>query len=125
MARILIIDDNPHLLAALRKLLVNQGHTIIDVPNSGVGIAMHHKEPFDLILTDIVMPGKEGISTIIELKKDYPNLKIIAMSGGGSNEPYGYLDIAKRVGADRTLAKPFSSEELIEMIDQLLDESSG
>ena len=77
MARILIIDDNPHILTALRKLLVYQGHTIIDVPNSGVGIAMHHKDPFDLIITDIVMPGKEGITTIIELKKEYPNLKII------------------------------------------------
>jgi len=122
LARILIIDDNPHLLTALRKLLVYKGHFIIDVPNSGVGIAMHKKEPFDLIITDIVMPGKEGITTIIELKKDYPNLKIIAMSGGGSNEPYGYLDIAKRVGADRTVAKPFSSEELLEMINELLAE---
>lgn len=123
MARILIIDDNPHLLAALRQLLTLTGHTIIDVPNSSVGIAMHKKNPFDLIITDIVMPGKEGISTIMELKRDYPDLKIIAMSGGGGHEPYGYLDIAGRVGADRTVAKPFSSEALIETINELLSES--
>jgi CheY-like chemotaxis protein len=116
------MDDNPYVLVALRKLLVHAGHSVIDVPNSGVGIAMHKKEPFDLIITDIVMPGKEGISTIIELKKDYPDLKIIAMSGGGGNEPYGYLDIARRVGADRTVAKPFSGEELTEIVNELLAE---
>jgi CheY-like chemotaxis protein len=120
MARILIIDDNPSVLHAVHELLTAEGHTVEDAPNSVEGILRHRARPFDLILTDIVMPEKEGISTIIELRREYPDLKIIAMSGGGDFEPYGYLDIAKRVGADRTIPKPFSREELMEAVNDCL-----
>jgi CheY-like chemotaxis protein len=120
LARILVIDDNPDVLRALHGLLSAEGHTVSDAPDSAAGIRLHHQNPFDLILTDIVMPDKEGITTIIELRQEYPDLKIIAMSGGGSFEPYGYLDIAKRVGADRTIPKPFSREELMEAVNDCL-----
>lgn len=120
MARILIIDDNPDVLKALHKLISTEGHHVEDAPDSSTGIRLHHEQPFNLIVTDIVMPDKEGISTIIELRHEYPNLKIIAMSGGGEFEPYGYLDIAKRVGADRTIAKPFSAREMMEVVNDVL-----
>jgi YesN/AraC family two-component response regulator len=99
---------------------VHDKHEVADAPTSAEGIRLLHENPFDLILTDIVMPGKEGISTIIELREEYPRLKIIAMSGGGDFEPYGYLDIARRVGADRTIPKPFSREELLEAVNNVL-----
>jgi CheY-like chemotaxis protein len=125
VARILVIDDNPEVLRALHKVLSAEGHAVADAPGSDEGIALHRADPFDLILTDIVMPGREGISTIIALRNEYPNLKIIAMSGGGDFEPYGYLDIARRVGADRTLPKPFSREELIEAVNDALAREPG
>jgi DNA-binding response OmpR family regulator len=120
LARILIIDDNPDVLNAVHRVLTAEGHSVTDAPKSSAGIALHRANPFDLIITDIVMPEKEGISTIIELRGECPDLKIIAMSGGGDFEPYGYLDIAIRVGADRTLPKPFSREELLETVNDVL-----
>ncbi|MBN1892995.1 response regulator [bacterium] len=128
MARILIIDDSADVRAALHRVLTAEGHEVEAVPDSGTGIRLHHEHPFDLIITDILMPEKEGISTIIELKQEYPGLKIIAMSGGGDFEPYGYLDIARRVGAGRTLPKPFKREEIIEAVNDVLtrgEEPSG
>ena len=120
LARILIIDDNPDVLSAVDRVLTAEGHTVTDAPGSAEGIRLHREHPFDLILTDILMPGKEGISTIIDLRKEYPNLKIIAMSGGGEFEPFGVLDIARRVGADRTIPKPFSRGELIDAVNGVL-----
>ena len=120
MSRILIIDDNPDVLNALHHVLAEEGHDVAYAPTSAEGIRLHHENPFDLILTDIVMPDKEGISTIIELRKEFPRLRIIAMSGGGDFEPYGYLDIARRVGADRTIPKPFSRQELLEAVNDVL-----
>jgi CheY-like chemotaxis protein len=114
------MDDNPSVLRVLHNLLLSEGHSVEDAPDSLTGIRKHHEHPFDLILTDIVMPDKEGISTIIELRQEYPNLKIVAMSGGGYFEPYGSLDIAKRAGADRTIAKPFSAKEILEVVNGVL-----
>lgn len=120
MARILLIDDNPDVLNVVHRVLTAEGHVVEDAPKSSAGLALHRANPFDLVITDIVMPEKEGISTIIELRGECPDLKIIAMSGGGDFEPYGYLDIAIRVGADRTLPKPFSREELLEAVNDML-----
>ena len=66
------------------------------------------------------MPNKEGIGTIVELKNDYPELKIIAISGGGRVVPNDYLDIAEKLGAHRTLSKPFERKELIQTIEELI-----
>jgi YesN/AraC family two-component response regulator len=101
-------------------VLTAEGHVVEDAPIGSAGITLHRANPFDLVITDIVMPEKEGISIIIELRGECPDLKIIAMSGGGDFEPYGYLDIASRVGADRTLPKPFSREELLEAVNDVL-----
>jgi len=120
LARILIIDDDPDVLRVLHNLFLAMGYSVEDAPDSATGIRKHHEKPFDLILTDIVMPDKEGISTIIELRHEYPDLKIVAMSGGGDFEPYGYLDIARRVGADRTITKPFSAKEILNVMNELL-----
>jgi DNA-binding response OmpR family regulator len=120
LARILVIDDNPDVLNTLHEMLTREGHSVEDAPTSSEGLRMHREDPFDLVLTDIVMPDREGISTIIELRGLYPRLKIIAKSGGGDFEPYGYLDIARRVGADRTIPKPFSRTELLEALNDVL-----
>lgn len=121
MVRILVIDDDEDVLRILQRLLEQEGYTVVGAVDSEMGIKMQHDTPFDLIITDILMPGKEGISTISELTNQYPELKIIAISGGGDFEPYGYLDIAKRVGAHRTLSKPFTGKEILEAIESLIE----
>lgn len=121
MARILIIDDSENFLKSLSVMLEEEGHVVKTASDSDGGIKMQHETPFDVIITDIVMPGKEGISTIIQLKHENPKLKIIAVSGGGNYEPYGYLDIAKRVGACRTLSKPFSREEIVDAVNECIN----
>ena len=74
----------------------------------------------DLVITDIIMPKKEGIETIIEIKGICPDIKIIAMSGGGRNQPESYLRLAKKAGAPYTIQKPFKTSDLIEVVYELL-----
>jgi len=120
MSYILVVDDNEHIRTVVRRILEREGHTVIEIMDSEQVPDMIKTNNFDLIITDILMPGKEGISTIMELRKEYPELKIIAISGGGSYEPYGYLDMAKRVGANRTIPKPFNRQELLDVVNDVL-----
>ena len=123
MAGILIIDDDVQILDMLRQTLEREGYEVMDASNGRKGIRLYRKEPADLIITDIVMPEKEGLETIMELKKDFPEVKIIAISGGGQIIPDHYLDSAKLFGAIRTFAKPFEHKELLEAVQELLQES--
>ena len=123
MARILLIDDDDQFRALLRKMLEKAGYDDIEEANDGrIGVKLFRQRSFDLVITDIIMPDKEGIETIIELTDDYPQIKIIAMSGGGRIGPQDYLETAKRLGASRTLAKPFNYSELIDTVHELLSE---
>ena len=107
MARILIIDDEVQILNMLRQMLEGEGYEVIDAPNGKEGIRRYRENPADLIITDILMPEKEGIETIQELKRDFPDIKIIAMSGGGRLDPKQYLSMAKSFGAQYTFTKDF------------------
>ena len=84
------------------------------------GIECYRENPADLIITDIIMPDKEGIETIRTLKKEYPDVKIIAMSGGGKNRPDDYLKLAEVLGAIHTFDKPIRKDELLETIKNLI-----
>jgi len=124
MARILIIDDDNQFRAMLRIMLENTGYKDIEEAENGyIGMKLIRKSSFDLVITDIIMPDKEGIETIIELKKDFPAIKIIAISGGGKIGPDGYLVMAGHLGAHRTMEKPFQQSELLEAVRELLNES--
>jgi len=120
VSRILIIDDDSQVREVLRKMLERAGYGVMDAPDGNVGMKLHRKAPADLIVTDIVMPGKEGLSTIKELKQNSPEVKIIAISGGGSIGPEEYLEMARRLGVNQTLSKPFGSRELLEAVRALL-----
>lgn len=120
MKHILIIDDEPKIRLMLRKLFVSKGYKVTEASDGNEGIARFHADPADLIITDIVMPEKEGIETIVELKRENPGIKIIAMSGGGRFNHTGYLDIAKRLGADQSLKKPIAIGTLISTVQKLL-----
>jgi DNA-binding NtrC family response regulator len=120
LARILIIDDDVQILNMLRQTLEREGYDVVEASNGKQGIRLYREEPVDLIITDIIMPEKEGIETILELKRDYPDVKIIAISGGGRIGPEEYLDMAEKLGAQRTFIKPVERKQLLNAVRNLL-----
>ncbi len=121
MARILIMDDEEQIRLMLRMSLEHDGHQVKDAPDGKVGLELCQEEPFDLVITDIVMPGKDGIETIVELRRSFPKIKIIAMSGGGQKlKANNVLQTAGLLGAQCTLIKPFKLEELFKAIRDVL-----
>jgi CheY-like chemotaxis protein len=124
MAKILLVEDEEQVRVMLRTVLETAGHDVQEATNGEEAITKYHQNPADLIVTDIVMPEKEGIETIITLRKSNPELKIIAMSGGGRTSAHDYLHLAKKLGADYTLAKPFLPDQLLESVNQLLKQEA-
>jgi DNA-binding response OmpR family regulator len=120
MARILIIDDEAMIRNLLVNILEREGYETMTASDGRDGIRIFRKSPADLIITDIIMPEKEGIETIMELRRDFRDVKVIAMSGGGKVDPETYLQIAKTVGAIETIAKPFNRKELLKTVQGLL-----
>ena len=121
MKRILIIEDDKRLRVALAENLQNYGFEVSEAENGLDGINKHKEQIADLIVMDIIMPEKEGIETIREIKRDYPSVKIIAISGGGVLGPDHYLNVALAIGADKAIKKPFRTEKLVETINELLE----
>ncbi|MCM8534933.1 MAG: response regulator [Lentisphaeraceae bacterium] len=120
MASILVIDDNEILLEVISESLKQTSHEVM-LTRSSLNIENILKEQdFDLVLTDIIMPDKEGIEIIIHIKKSHPNIKIIAMTGKKMGDSLDLLDIAKSIGANATIAKPFSTHELLDLIGETL-----
>lgn len=122
MARILIIDDETQIRSMLRLMLERVGYEVIEAADGMEGIRQYRDNPTDLIITDLIMPNKDGIGMMIELKKEFPRVKIIAMSGGGVNRPEGYLDGAKKLGATRTLTKPIDRDKMLNAVKETLKE---
>lgn len=120
MALILVIEDVDEVRSVLRRMLEAEGHEVVEAADGGTGIEQYRKKAADLVITDIIMPDKEGLETIRELRRDFPKVKIIAVSGGGRIGPHDYLDLAERFGAQRTIKKPFDQKELIEAVNEVL-----
>ena len=123
MKKILIIDDEPHILLMLKKMLERAGYEI-DIASNGLeGLELFKKYPSDLVITDIIMPEKEGLETIREMKRLQSELKIIAMSGGGKITADSYLQTAKLFGASRVIEKPFTQQQMVEAVNDLISGS--
>ncbi|MBU1168303.1 MAG: response regulator [Proteobacteria bacterium] len=120
MTDILIIDDDAQLSAMLKQLLERHGYSVITAPDGNKGINLFREKGARLIITDLIMPVKEGIETIAELIKDSPNVKIIAISGGGRLKPDSYLTLAETFGALRSFTKPINRDELLAAVAELL-----
>ena len=120
MSRILIIDDEDQSRNMLNQALTRAGYEVFAASDGSEGIELFRSVMADLIITDILMPGKEGLETIMELRRDFPDVKIIAMSGGGRTGNLNFLDIAERLGAQRTLQKPFHLEEVLQLVQDVL-----
>ena len=125
MAQILLIDDDTPLRAIMREALAHFGHTVIEASNGSEGLELFKKSAVDLVITDIIMPEKEGLEVLMELRKQPNPVKVIAISGGGSTGKVEYLHIAKLMGASSVLSKPFSVFALIAAVNDLLPADSG
>ena len=123
MAKILIIDDEIDARDLLARLLTKNGYEVVAAADGKEGVAMFEVEPVDLVITDIVMPEKDGIETITDLRRNNPDLKIIAMSGGDrrpADVSRNYLHSAKLIGANRSLQKPFDNADMLGAVRELL-----
>jgi Response regulator containing CheY-like receiver, AAA-type ATPase, and DNA-binding domains len=125
MAKILVFDDEPSILLMIKKMLEKAGHEVDIALNGRDGMEQFERNRPDLVITDIIMPEKEGLETILELRKRYPALKIIAISGGGRVGPDGYLPSAKLLGADMVFQKPLVQKEFMKAVSILLNENKG
>ena len=122
MANILVIDDDELMLSFLKERLMYEGFNVLTAINGKEGMKLFNDNQVDLVITDIIMPDKDGFETIIELKRICPDIKIIAMSGGGRGHPEHYLDTAKCFRAQYTIEKPFKTSDLLKTVYALLNE---
>ncbi len=124
MALLLVIDDD----AGMRKLMVRTlstgKHKVLEAENGREGLKLMDEHKPDLVITDILMPQKEGIETIREVQERAPKTRIIAVSGGGMSHNMMVLDVARAFGADAVLAKPFRPAQLVDMVEKVLGEAS-
>ena len=117
MTDILVIDDNPQMRLLMRRMLTAAGHAVVEAADGHEGVTQFQTRPFEVVISDILMPRKEGIETIKELRALAPTLWIIATSGGGANGNMMFLDFAKALGADIAVPKPFRADQLIAAIE--------
>ncbi len=119
MTRILVVDDDFQMREMLGVILERKGYNVKTASDGKAAMQLQSKKPFDIVITDILVPEKEGLETISELRRGYPRVKIIAISDGGQNKPEGYPELARQIGADRVLVKPFGSWEILGAVREL------
>jgi len=117
--RILIVDDHEDLRTMLQAWFKAEGHVVAVAPDGGAALDLLERDPADIVITDLCMPETDGIEMIVELKKRFPKIPIIAMSGWTSSGGVDYLHVAREIGAVRTLRKPFEPAELSKIINEL------
>ncbi len=121
MKRILVIEDDGHMRGMLRDMLEIAGYEVLEASNGREGLRLFQRNGVDLVITDIIMPEKEGLETIAEFRRDFPALKIIAISGGGQIDSNKYLRIARIMGAEKIYSKPFRVTELLGGVQELCE----
>lgn len=125
MSYIIIIDDDQDIRAILKVMLEDAGHEVNEAADGHDGIALCRQRCPDIVITDILMPGMDGIETIMLLRKEFPSVGTLAISGGGRICADHYLKLAGNLGATRELSKPFTREELITEINTLLNNTAS
>lgn len=120
MSGILIVEDEKDLREMLKISLIRRKFVVYEAENGKEAITHFKPSITDLVITDLIMPDEDGLKVIIKLRELKPSVKIIAISGGGKAGPGSYLNLAKALGADAIFSKPFSINELIAKIEELL-----
>jgi CheY-like chemotaxis protein len=122
MGYILVVDDDHNFRQMLCQMLERSGYEVVEAEDGNVALRECAKVIPSLVITDIIMPDKEGLETIQEIRAKYPQVNIIAMSGGGRIAAGSYLPLAKGLGAVKTLQKPFRREEILKAVQELFPE---
>jgi DNA-binding response OmpR family regulator len=117
--KILVIDDDHLVRYALSKILSSYGYEVVTASDGKRGMIVLRDEHPDAVITDIIMPEQEGIDTIIQIRRERPGIKIIAISGGGRIRNIDFLEMAQSLGADEVIAKPFEAHELMNRLTRL------
>lgn len=120
VARILIIDDEEPVRSMLRQMLEGAGYDVQEACDGDEGLRLFRTNPADLVVTDLLMPNKGGLITISELRRDHPDARVIAISGGGRNGKLNFLSTARTFPGVRTLRKPFRRAELLDVVAEVL-----
>lgn len=121
MAVILLVDDDPDVRSALRRPLERRGHSVLEAEHGGEGLRRLSETRVDLLITDILMPGGDGIELITELLERHPGIPVIAMSGGGNLVPSDLvLTDARALGAVVSISKPFEMSDFLLAVDAAL-----
>ena len=118
--KILLIDDDEQFREMLAELLKRNGYDVIETYDGINANSLYLEHQPKLVITDVIMPEKEGIETIIDLKREFKDVKIIAISGGGRTNAMDNLRSARLLGADKTLEKPFDNKEILNIIKELI-----
>ncbi len=126
MPSVLIVDDDDQMRRLLRASMEQAGYEVSEGRSGREGLLRYRTAPVDLVVMDILMPDKDGLEAIIELRREFPDAKVIAMTGGNvkMNIP-DFLDVAKLLGAKRTLQKPFSMTEFVAVVNTELNADEG
>jgi DNA-binding response OmpR family regulator len=117
---ICVIDDDESVRQTVSRILSGAGYAVVSAADGAKGLEAVERSSPAMIITDIVMPNREGIETILEAKKRFPGIPILAISGGGRTGPQDFLDLARKLGADDCLAKPFRPNELLDRVTSFL-----
>jgi CheY-like chemotaxis protein len=130
MARIIVIDDEKDVRDVLKEVLERAGFDVEVAANGDDGLELLRSKGADVVITDIIMPGKNGVETVQDIRKNFPNTRVIVISGGGNVTPLeyepsaiktsAYLASATAAGADVTLTKPFDRREILDAVSQLI-----
>ena len=121
MARILVVDDDDQIRNAFRLTLERAGYEVEEAQDGKAAMKRFAQWHADLVITDIVMPEKDGLEVMMELRRTAPSVRILAVSGGGLVNPFTYLVMAKNLGADVVLVKPVDKETLLKTVALLLE----
>ncbi len=130
MARIIVIDDEEDIRNVLKEVLERAGHEVEIAGSSDEGLDILRDRGAELVITDVIMPGKDGVDTVYQIRMEFPNTRIIVISGGGNGGPMeyepsaikttAYLASADAAGADVTLTKPFNRKEIVDAVNNLV-----
>ena len=120
MARILVMDDEATAREMVRQALESRGHEVVESADGNEGLALLRGGGFALAVVDVMMPGKGGVETLIDIHREFRNLKVIVVSGKIDVDSDAFRGLAEHFGASRILRKPFEMNELLAAIDQLL-----
>jgi DNA-binding NtrC family response regulator len=116
MARILVIDDQEPIRRVVRRALEQDGHEVYDASDGELGMEILESQSFEVVITDIFMPGQDGIVTLRQIRKRFPDVKVIVISGGDSTGMMDMRQDAELLGAVKSLQKPFNAREIMELV---------